>query len=53
MTDAELRAKFDENAEEFLTAAQRDRLAEMIRRLADLPDAAVLVPMAMKQPENR
>jgi len=45
MTDAELRAKFDENAEEFLSADQRDRLAGEIMRLEELEDAAGIVEL--------
>ena len=43
MTAAQLRAKFDENAEGVLSAAQRDRLADTIARLEDLDDASVIV----------
>ena len=48
MSDAELRAKFDENAGGFLSAAQRDRLAEEITRLEQLPDVRVLVDLAVR-----
>ena len=47
MTDAELRAKFDDNASGFLSTAQRDRLADEILRLEQLPDASVLVDLAV------
>jgi len=43
MTDAELRAKFDENAGGFLDAAARRRVAESAGRLETLPDARALV----------
>ena len=48
MTDAELRAKFDENAEEYLSAAQRDRLVGQIMRLEELSDASALVGLASR-----
>ena len=48
MTDAELRAKFDDNAEEFLSAAERERLAADIMRLDRLQDAGVLASTARK-----
>ncbi|HUK35299.1 MAG TPA: MmgE/PrpD family protein [Vicinamibacterales bacterium] len=47
MSDAELRAKFDENAEGRLDAAGRDRLAAAIERLESLPDARALVDLAV------
>jgi 2-methylcitrate dehydratase PrpD len=43
MTNDELRAKFDDNASGFLSAAQRDHLAEEIGRLEALPDASTLL----------
>jgi 2-methylcitrate dehydratase PrpD len=43
MTEADLRAKFDENASGVLDASQRDRFAELVRRVETLPDARVLV----------
>ena len=43
MTAAQLRAKFDENAEGVLSAAQRDRLVDTITRLEELDDASVIV----------
>ena len=48
MTYQELRAKFDDNASGFLSAGQRDHLAEAINRLETLPDASALagVPAA-------
>ncbi len=46
MSEAELRAKFDDNANGFLSAAQRDRLAQEIARTENLPDARALVDLA-------
>ena len=43
MTYEELRAKFDANASGFLDAAARDRLAQCVMRLDQLPDAGVLL----------
>ncbi|HVZ21786.1 MAG TPA: MmgE/PrpD family protein, partial [Vicinamibacterales bacterium] len=43
MTDADLRAKFDENSERFLDAAARERVATAIDRLETLADARTLV----------
>jgi 2-methylcitrate dehydratase PrpD len=43
MTYEELRAKFDDNASAFLSAAQRDRLAADIDHLETLPNANILV----------
>ena len=48
MTYAEIRAKFDDNAAGFLSLVQRDQLAGAIARLGELPDANVLVEMAVK-----
>lgn len=48
MTPEELRAKFDENADGVLSAAESRRLADEIARLEDLPDASVLVALATK-----
>jgi 2-methylcitrate dehydratase PrpD len=53
MTDAELRGKFDDNASEFLPAAARDRLVTEIRRLEQLPDASVLVGLAIASNAKR
>ena len=47
MTYAELRAKFDENASGFLSKVQRDRLADSIGALETVPDARVLVYLAV------
>jgi len=47
MTDAELRGKFDDNSSEYLSASARDRLVGEIRRLDLLPDASVLVGLAI------
>ena len=46
MSEAELRAKFDDNAGGFLNAAQRDRLAQEIARTESLPHARALVDRA-------
>ena len=43
MTYAELRAKFDDNSSAFLSASQRDRLAQAIQKLEELPDASNLL----------
>jgi 2-methylcitrate dehydratase PrpD len=48
MTGAELRAKFDENAAGVLPAAQRERLADAILRVDELPDARTIVELAVK-----
>ena len=45
MDEAELRAKFDDNASGFLSSAQRDRLAQEIARTERLPDARVLADL--------
>jgi 2-methylcitrate dehydratase PrpD len=42
MTEAELRAKFDENAAAILSKPARDRLADQILSLDRLPDASAL-----------
>ena len=49
MTDADLRAKFDENADGLLDAAARDRVAEAINRLDTLPDARTLVDLVANE----
>jgi 2-methylcitrate dehydratase PrpD len=46
MTYEELRAKFDDNSSSFLSAAQRDRLADAIQQLDQLPDASALLRVA-------
>jgi 2-methylcitrate dehydratase PrpD len=46
MRYAEIRAKFDENAGGLLSSAQRDGLAEQIRRLEELQNASALVTSA-------
>ncbi len=46
MSYAELRAKFDQNAEGWLQAEQRDRLAEEVQSLESLPAASALLDMA-------
>ena len=47
MTPAELRAKFDDNAEDVLSAGERDRLAETIGRMDDLEDVSVLTGLTV------
>jgi 2-methylcitrate dehydratase PrpD len=49
MSDAELRAKFDDNAGGFLSAAHRDRLAQEVGRAENLPEARVLVDLASRR----
>jgi 2-methylcitrate dehydratase PrpD len=46
MSYAEIRAKFDQNAEGWLPVEKRDRLAEEIQRLESLPAASALLDMA-------
>jgi 2-methylcitrate dehydratase PrpD len=46
MTDAELRAKFDENAGGFLSKTARDRVADAVFSLDALADARSLVDLA-------
>ena len=48
MSESELRAKFDDNAGGFLSAAQRDRLAQEIARTESLGDVTTLVDLTMK-----
>jgi 2-methylcitrate dehydratase PrpD len=45
MRDEELRAKFDDNANGFLSAAQRDTLASTIARTEQLQDSRVLMDL--------
>src|SRR5215471_15356557 len=47
MTDAELRAKFDENAAGFLSPTARDRVADAVTNLDGLADARALVDLAV------
>lgn len=47
MSDAELRAKFDENADGWLPAEARDRLAGAIARAEALADARTLMDLAI------
>ncbi|MQA28994.1 MAG: hypothetical protein GEU82_04020 [Luteitalea sp.] len=47
MTDAQLRAKFDDNARDLLSAAQRDRLVDTIEDAELLPDASALVSLTV------
>jgi 2-methylcitrate dehydratase PrpD len=48
MSEAELRAKFDDNAGGFLSAARRERLAQEIARTENLPDVRTLVDLTEK-----
>jgi 2-methylcitrate dehydratase PrpD len=47
MSEAELLAKFDENAAAFLLTRERQALAERILKLEQLPDASVLVALVV------
>ena len=47
MTADELRAKFDDNAGGVLPADQRTRLVDAVTRTEGLPDARVLVDLAV------
>jgi 2-methylcitrate dehydratase PrpD len=47
MSAEELRAKFDDNASGFLSAAQRDTLASTIARTEQLPDVKDLIDLAV------
>jgi 2-methylcitrate dehydratase PrpD len=49
MTEAELRAKFDDNAGGFLDAAQRDRLAQSIAQTENLADVRTLVDLTCRE----
>jgi 2-methylcitrate dehydratase PrpD len=49
MSDEELRAKFDDNASGSLSAAQRDELAHAIARTEWLPEARVLMELAIPE----
>jgi 2-methylcitrate dehydratase PrpD len=49
MTEAELVAKFDENASGFLSEAERAALVEAIRQLEHLPDASVIVDLTVRR----
>jgi 2-methylcitrate dehydratase PrpD len=48
MTDAELRAKFDDHAQDVLTEAQRERLASTVAQSEQLADSRVLVDYAVR-----
>jgi 2-methylcitrate dehydratase PrpD len=52
MTIGELGGKFDENASGFLSRPERDRLADIIARLEQLPDAGVLAGLAIGAPRG-
>jgi hypothetical protein len=47
MTDAELRAKFDDNARGFLDASRRDELTAQVLRLETLSDAGSLLDLTI------
>ena len=47
MTDAELRAKFDDNASGFLSQSARDRLADQIGDVENMPSASALVSLTI------
>jgi 2-methylcitrate dehydratase PrpD len=49
MTDAELRAKFEENASGFLLEGQRAALVEAISQLERLPNASVIVDLTVRR----
>lgn len=49
MTDAELRAKFDDNASGFLSAPRRDRLADAIQTIERQEDAGAIVGLAIAE----
>ena len=48
MSEAELRAKFDDNASGLLSAPERDRLADAIGQTENLTDASTLVGLAVR-----
>jgi 2-methylcitrate dehydratase PrpD len=48
MSDAELRAKFDDNAGRLLSAAARDRLVHALQHAERLEDASALVKLALR-----
>ena len=50
MSEAELRAKFDDNAGGALPASARDRLASEIERTENLSDASTLVDLSVGRP---
>jgi len=45
MSSAELRAKFDDNAAAFLSARQRDAVADAVARVETLPSARMLMDL--------
>jgi len=49
MSETELRAKFDDNASRFLSAFERDRLAQEIGRTENLQDASMLLELAVSR----
>jgi len=50
MTDRELRAKFDENAEGVLDQAARDRVAGAVENLETLSDTRALTDLIVTRP---
>jgi 2-methylcitrate dehydratase PrpD len=50
MSEAELRAKFDDNASGFLSAGRRDQLAQEIAQTENLPDVRSLVDLTLEKP---
>jgi 2-methylcitrate dehydratase PrpD len=50
MSDAELRAKFDENADGTLDAAARDRVAGAVDRLETLDDTRTVIDLILTRP---
>jgi hypothetical protein len=49
MTEAELRAKFDDTAGSVLDAPARDRLADAVAGLESLDDAGTIVGLAVRR----
>jgi 2-methylcitrate dehydratase PrpD len=49
MSYDEIRAKFDENANGFLSANERDRLASAVQHAEQVPDASDLVDLAIRR----
>jgi 2-methylcitrate dehydratase PrpD len=52
MTEAQLRAKFDDNASGVLDTAARDRLADMIAHLDTVDDASALIDLTIGSSTN-
>jgi 2-methylcitrate dehydratase PrpD len=53
MSEADLRAKFDENAATFLDRTARGVLADTIARCEELPDASVLASLCVHERQTR